>query len=150
MAVQLKPKPTRLPVPLAPAVQADAGCQAQRYQLAELKLDATLPRPAGKPVAIGLTSPLIDIDLAKQPWPRRALNQAGGALIKGQLSGSQLLDGPPSKAASSWPRCRPHALFAELGLPVPNTRDATRPHADGRHQASSAGRTIPRGPVASC
>ena len=52
MAVQLKPKPDAPSRAAGPAVQADLDAKAQRYQLAELKLDAT-PRPAGKAVAAG-------------------------------------------------------------------------------------------------
>ena len=127
MAVQLKPKPDAPPVPLALQFKLTLDAKAQRYQLAELKLDATLPRPAGKAVAAGLTSPLIDIDLAKQTLAETSFeSRLAGALIKGQLSGSQLLDGAALKGRFELAEVSPRALFAELGLPVPNTRDATR------------------------
>ncbi|MFO1226999.1 AsmA family protein [Roseateles sp.] len=127
MAVQLKPAADAPPVPLALQFKLTLDAKAQRYQLAELKLDATLPRPAGKPVAIGFASPLIDIDLAKQTLAEASFEtHVAGAQLKGQLSGSQLLDAAALKGRFELAELSPRTLFATLGLPVPNTRDATR------------------------
>lgn len=127
MALQLKPSADAAPMPLALQFALTMDAAAQRHQLAQLKLEGSLPRAGKAALALRFESPLIDLDLARQTLAEASFDSTvAGARLTGRLSGKQLLDGAALQGGFELAELSPRALLATLALPAPNTRDATR------------------------
>jgi AsmA protein len=127
MALQLKPSADAAPMPLALQFALTMDAAAQRYQLAQLKLEGSLPRAGKAALALRFESPLIDLDLARQTLAEASFDSTvAGARLTGRLSGKQLLDGAALQGGFELAELSPRNLLATLALPAPNTRDATR------------------------
>ncbi|HEU4530839.1 MAG TPA: AsmA family protein [Steroidobacteraceae bacterium] len=108
---------------------ATLDTEAERYSLADLELDATLP-PEGeqkgdaREMQVALRSPSLVADLKAQTLalPKFELS-AAGAKLAGALQGAKILDAPAFTGTLALAPVSPRDLMQQLGIEAPQTRD---------------------------
>ena len=98
----------------------------QRYQLAQLVLDATqkAAEKEAKELPFGLKADTVDIDLKQQTLalPQFALTFAG-AEVTGSLKGEKIVDAPSLAGQIAVRDTSPRDLMRQLDMEIPRTRD---------------------------
>ena len=110
---------------------ATLDTEAERYSLADLELDATLPpgkgeqgEESGREMKVALRTPSLVADLKSQTLalPKFELS-AAGAKLGGALQGTRILDAPAFTGTIALSPVSPRELMQQLGIEPPQTRD---------------------------
>ncbi|HTQ36003.1 MAG TPA: AsmA family protein [Steroidobacteraceae bacterium] len=117
--------PGAQPLPLQLEGRLALDLDHRRYQFSDLKLKGSVqPAGAPQPLVWSFTTPAADLDLAAQRLAKTSFTAAAGeAKLTGQISGEKLLDAPALAGSFVLAPLAPRALFKQLGIAPPVTRD---------------------------
>jgi AsmA protein len=126
LATSLVTAPGAAPLPLRAALDVTPDTAAQRFAIAGLALDGTLPGSDGAPaVAWKFAAPTLDLDLAAQTLAAPAFTaQYAAAQVGGSLSGARIIDAPELRGEFTLQPVDLRELLRQIGIAPPVTRDA--------------------------
>jgi AsmA protein len=127
MRTNLVTAPGEKPLPLAADFELTLDLDAQRYQLANLKLSGRI-QPEGAPSALDwrFETPEADLNLTAQTLASTDFTAAfGDARLLGRIEGTRLIDAPVLQGIFKLDEVSPRKLMKQLGIKEPVTRDAS-------------------------
>lgn len=123
MDITTAPGAKPLPLGLEGVLQLDLD--KQRYQFRDFKLNGSVqPTGAPQPIDWKFSTPAADLDLDAQTLAKTSFTaEVGKAGLKGEITGSKLIDSPELAGRFALAELAPRELMKQFGTRPPQTRD---------------------------